>query len=101
MGSRANLGAHWKEALAVYANQTGIDLCKHDLARLSECKTVEDVLVALQDEMRTFRAFESHNRNWRDMRAFVRRIASSVLGLCDTAATRSATNVSMLPYLPN
>ena len=96
MGSGFDTDELWQEALANYLDETGVDLRRHDLARLCECKTVKDVLVVIEDEMDTFRAFDIDNGNWYDMRDLVKRITGSALGLCDAVAVEGVPNVSDL-----
>ncbi|VDB96025.1 unnamed protein product [Peniophora sp. CBMAI 1063] len=69
----------WQNALVEYAQETGTDLLRHDLARLLSCETVNDILIDLDDEMSAFRAFRV-DVNWAVIRKLVGRIGRCALG---------------------
>ena len=52
------------DALADYANQTGIDLTKYPFAdKLQSCHSPESVLDLLRDKAREFKDYRKGNRN--------------------------------------
>jgi hypothetical protein len=87
----------WANAHAKFKEETGVDPHTDGLAtQLAGCKTSDDVLAKLDDEMKKFEDFRAEDSRWGRLRSdFIKPLIDIVLSVNDVAAEAASTVVRL------
>ena len=104
--ARGDIEQLWQDALEAYNKETKSDLFGCDFAdAVFECKSAQDVIDVLQENMEDFKGFRSEDSKWGEIRNVLTRVVDVVLALnsvagdAATAAVRSQPH-ELAPHIP-
>jgi hypothetical protein len=85
----------WADAHAKFKDSTGVDPLTDDLAKtIAGCKTSDEVLDKLEDEMKTFKDFRADDSRWGKLRnKYIKPLIDAVLVVNDVAAEATSAVV--------
>ena len=92
--ARGDIDQLWQDALKAYNKETKSDLFGCDFAdAVFECKSAQDVIDILEENMEDFKAFRSEDSKWGKIRSVLTRVVGVVLVLNSAAGDAAAAAV--------